>query len=93
MVSLVVFLIARVCVTQINRHVGSGYSEVHVAGNLLFDAEVFDFTLLWCLGEALLELVPKRKHTLEYKYMSEQNGVLQESSFSFSRVTTFSSCL
>ena len=82
MVSVVMFLIARVCVTQINRHVGSGYSEVHVAGNLLFDTEVFDFTSIWCLVEALLELVPKRKHTFEYKYMSEQNDLLHDSSLS-----------
>ena len=79
MVSLGMFLIAGVCVTQINKHVGSGYSEVHVPGNLLLYTEVFDFVTVWCLGEALLELVPKRKHT-EYKYMSEKNGFLHESS-------------
>ena len=76
------FLIAWVCVTQINKHVGSDYSEVHVPGYLQFDTEVIDFTSIWCLVEALLELVPKRKHTFEYKYMSEQNDLLHDSSLS-----------
>jgi len=82
MVSVVMFLIAQVCVTQINKHVGSCYSEVHVPGYLHFDTEVIDFTSIWCLVEALLELVPKRKHTFEYKYMSEQNDLLHDSSLS-----------
>jgi len=64
------FLVAQVFVTHINKHVGSGYSAVHVPGNLLFDTEVSDFTFLWCLGEVVLLLVPKIKHTLEYKYMT-----------------------
>jgi hypothetical protein len=63
-------LVARVFVTQIDKHIGSGYSAVHVPGNLLFGIEVSDFPSLWCLCEVVLELVPKRKHTLKYKYMS-----------------------
>lgn len=86
------FLVARVFVTQTRKHVGSGYAAVHVPGNLLIDTEMSDFTYLWCLGEVVLELVPERKHTLEYKYMSEQNGSIHESSLSFSHVTRFTSC-
>jgi hypothetical protein len=54
------FLVVQKFVTQINKNVGSGYSAVHVPGNLHFDTELSDFMSLWCLVEVVLELVPKR---------------------------------